>query len=97
MLDDFGQSEIRKFDFERVLLGDKYVVRFDVAMRNLGVMEIAQRTQNLLSHGPCRGLTQGPLLVEVCLQVAMGYIFHYDVQIVALIVVLDEFDNVWVP
>jgi hypothetical protein len=57
-------------------------------------MKVGKCAQNLLSDHSHQRFAHGSVQVQVGLEIAVTNIFHNDVEIVTLIVILDELDDV---
>jgi len=96
VVDRFGQPKIGQLDHERIATADENVVRLDIAVGDVHLVEIPQSVEQLLRDNLCVKLWQRPDLADELSQVASWDKFHdYDHEAFVPIQVLDIFHNIW--
>lgn len=95
----FGQAEISEFDPNRRADSgvhiNKYVMRLDVSVDYFVARQVLYGLQQLV-HDQCYLGFRKALFVYVFLEVATGYVFHYEVKMGLAFYDFLDLDNVFV-
>lgn len=89
-----GPTKIRKFDL--IVNRQQYILRLDIPMNDILLMQILQPLYHLIYHLRRLLLLKPLLLLQQLIQLAVGCVFHDDIDLSLIVEVTVHLEDVGV-